>query len=47
MDRPGTPQDVAPVVSFALSAHAKWFRGANLTADGGMSSHILSNIHHF
>ncbi|GAA6206817.1 coniferyl-alcohol dehydrogenase [Cognatishimia sp. WU-CL00825] len=47
MDRPGTPQDVAPVVAFALSEHAKWFRGANLTADGGMSNHILSNIHKF
>ena len=46
MDRPGMPQEVAPVVSFALSAHAKWFRGSNLTADGGMSSHILSNLHH-
>ncbi|MGR3660996.1 MAG: coniferyl-alcohol dehydrogenase [Paracoccaceae bacterium] len=47
MDRPGAPQDVAPVVSFALSEGAKWFRGANLTVDGGMSSHILSNIHQF
>lgn len=47
MDRPGTPQDVAPVVAFALSKDAKWFRGANLTVDGGMSSHILSNIHQF
>lgn len=45
MDRPATPLDIAPVVSFALSEHAKWFRGANLTADGGMSSHILSNAH--
>ena len=45
MDRPGTPKDVAPVVSFALSDHAKWFRGANLTVDGGMSSHLLANIH--
>lgn len=45
MDRPGTPQDVAPVVSFALSDHAKWFRGTNLMVDGGMSSHILSGIH--
>lgn len=45
MDRPGSPQDVAPVVAFALSNGAKWFRGANLTLDGGMSSHILSNIH--
>ncbi|MBG6158871.1 coniferyl-alcohol dehydrogenase [Roseibium album] len=47
MDRPGRPQDVAPVVAFALSEHAKWFRGANLTVDGGMSGHILSNIHQF
>ena len=39
MDRPGTPQDVAPVVSFALSAHAKWFRGANLTD-------IICTAHH-
>jgi len=45
MERPGTPEDVAPVVAFALSDAAKWFRGANLTVDGGMSSHILSNIH--
>ena len=45
MDRPGKPEDVAPVVAFALSEDAKWFRGANLTVDGGMSSHILSNIH--
>ena len=47
MDRPGHPTDVAPVVAFALSDGAKWFRGANLTVDGGMSSHILSNIHQF
>lgn len=45
MDRPGLPEDVAPVVAFALSSGAKWFRGANLNVDGGMSSHILSNIH--
>jgi len=45
MDRPGTPQDIAPAVSFALSDGAKWFRGANLTLDGGMSSHILCSMH--
>ena len=45
MDRPGMPQDVAPVVGFALSKDAKWLLGANLTVDGGMSGHILSNIH--
>lgn len=45
MDRPGAPSDIAPVVAFLLSSKAKWFRGANLTLDGGMSGHILSNIH--
>ncbi len=47
MDRPGTPVDVAPVVAFALGDGGKWFRGTNLMVDGGMSSHILSNIHQF
>ncbi len=41
MDRHGTPQDIAPVVAFLLSDEAAWFRGANLTPDGGMSSHYL------
>ncbi len=45
MDRPATPNDIAPVVSFALSSNAKWLRGANLTSDGGMSSHILCGMH--
>ena len=45
MDRPGAPQDVAPVVAFLLSDMTHWLRGANLTADGGMSSHLLCNIH--
>ena len=37
--------DVAPVVSLLLAENSRWFRGANLTVDGGMSSHILCNIH--
>jgi len=41
MDRPGRPEDVAPVISFLMSDESAWFRGANLTVDGGMSSHIL------
>lgn len=40
MDRPGTPQDVAPVVAFLQSDGSRWLRGANLTVDGGMFSHI-------
>ena len=45
LDRPATPHDIAPVVAFALSDEAKWFRGANLTVDGGMYPHVMSNIH--
>ncbi len=43
MDRPGTPEDVAPVVAFLQSDGSRWLRGANLTVDGGMSSHIAMN----
>lgn len=45
MDRPGKPQDIAPVVAFLLSDATTWFRGANLTCDGGMSSHLLQKVH--
>lgn len=40
MDRFGHPSDVAPVVAFLLSDEARWFRGANLTPDGGMGAHL-------
>lgn len=45
MDRPGTPADIAPVVAFLLADHSRWIRGANLPVDGGMSSHLLCNMH--
>ncbi|PAJ72454.1 3-alpha-hydroxysteroid dehydrogenase [Pseudoalteromonas sp. NBT06-2] len=45
LDRPATPSDIAPVVVFALSDDANWFRGANLTADGGMFPHLMSKIY--
>ena len=45
LDRPATPGDIAPVVAFALGDEAKWFRGANLTVDGGMFLHVMANIH--
>ncbi len=47
MDRPGQPADIAPVVAFLLSDGAGWIRGANIPADGGMSSHILCGMHGF
>lgn len=40
MDRFGSPADVAPVVAFLLSDEAAWFRGANLSPDGGMGAHL-------
>jgi NAD(P)-dependent dehydrogenase (short-subunit alcohol dehydrogenase family) len=44
MDRPGLPSDIAPVIAFLQSDGSGWLRGANLTADGGMSSHIAANM---
>ncbi len=45
MDRPGTPQDIAPVVAFLLSDMTSWIRGTNIPVDGGMSSNILCEMH--
>ena len=45
LDRPATPRDISPVVAFALSDEAEWFRGANLMVDGGMFPRVMSNIH--
>ena len=45
MDRPGVPADIAPVVAFLLSDASGWIRGTNIPVDGGMSSHLLCNIH--
>ena len=40
MERHGRPSDVAPAVAFLLSDDAVWFRGANITPDGGMGAHL-------
>lgn len=45
MDRPGRPEDIAPVTAFLLSDMSTWIRGTNIPADGGMSSHLFCNIH--
>jgi NAD(P)-dependent dehydrogenase (short-subunit alcohol dehydrogenase family) len=45
MDRPATPQDIAPIVAFMLSDMTTWIRGTNIPADGGMSSNILCGMH--
>ncbi|SMX23975.1 coniferyl-alcohol dehydrogenase [Boseongicola aestuarii] len=45
MDRPGTPQDIAPVIAFLLSDMTTWIRGTNIPTDGGMHSNILCSMH--
>lgn len=45
MDRPGTTEDIAPVIMFLLSDMTTWIRGTNIPADGGMSSNILCGMH--
>ena len=41
MDRPATPDDIAPTIAFLLSDESAWIRGSNIPVDGGMSSHLL------
>lgn len=45
MDRPGRPEDIAPVVAFLLSDGSGWLRGTNIACDGGMQSNILAEQH--
>jgi NAD(P)-dependent dehydrogenase (short-subunit alcohol dehydrogenase family) len=44
MDRPGTPQDIAPLVAFLCSDASAWIRGTNIPCDGGMNAHVLLNM---
>jgi len=45
MDRPGTPADIAPVVTFLLSDGSVWIRGTNIPVDGGMFSNVQCQMH--
>ena len=45
MDRPGTSQDIAPIIMLLLSDMTGWIRGTNIPTDGGMSSNIMCNMH--
>jgi NAD(P)-dependent dehydrogenase (short-subunit alcohol dehydrogenase family) len=45
MDRPGRPDDIAPVVAFLLSDASAWIRGTNIPVDGGMYSNVLCQQH--
>jgi len=45
MDRPGRPEDIAPVIAFLCSDGSGWLKGANIPCDGGMNQHLLCYIH--
>jgi NAD(P)-dependent dehydrogenase (short-subunit alcohol dehydrogenase family) len=45
MDRPGRPEDIAPLAVFLLSDMTTWIRGTNIPVDGGMASNILCEMH--
>jgi len=47
LDRPGRPEDIAPVVAFLLSDMTHWLRGADIKADGGMSSYFYEKMYQF
>lgn len=47
MDRPGRPEDIAPIITFLLSDGSAWIRGTNIATDGGMYAHILAQTHGF
>ncbi len=38
MKRMGTPEDIAPTVSFLLSEKSKYITGQNIAIDGGWTS---------
>lgn len=41
MDRAGLPEDIAPAAAFLCSDESRWFRGAALQCDGGLSAYML------
>ena len=47
MGRAGTAEEIAPVVAFLCSDDSGWINGANIAADGGMSAHVMRNVHGF
>jgi NAD(P)-dependent dehydrogenase (short-subunit alcohol dehydrogenase family) len=47
MDRPGTPDDIAPAIVFLCSVDSKWLRGTNIACDGGLSTQALADHYQF
>jgi len=47
MGRAGSANDIANAICFLASEQSDWIRGTNIPCDGGMSSHVMSQINHF
>ena len=45
VDRPGRPEDIAPLIVFMCSSGSNWIRGANIPVDGGLFAHSASEKH--
>jgi NAD(P)-dependent dehydrogenase (short-subunit alcohol dehydrogenase family) len=45
VDRPGRPEDIAPLIVFMCSRGSDWIRGANIPVDGGLFAHSTSQKH--
>ena len=39
LGRPGTPDDIAPLIVFLMSDESSWISGAEIAVDGGQSAH--------
>jgi 3alpha(or 20beta)-hydroxysteroid dehydrogenase len=39
LGRPGTAEDIAPLVVFLISDESSWISGAEIAVDGGQSAH--------
>lgn len=45
MQRAGTPKDIASVIRFLASEESDWIRGTNIPCDGGMYSHVMTEMY--
>lgn len=44
-NRPGTVEEIAPIVAFLCDPSSSWINGANIPADGGVHASLMCEIH--